>query len=152
MNRSRFFVYLKEKYKMTYIKIFVWYIPTNHHIYTSLEQIGYSLRFREAVVWSTGRIKANIDTNLVAEVMIDFYENNLQQSILMSCDGDFDCLVQFLYTKNIFKRLIATKPWDLSILLKKQTRGDDVTYLTDLLESHNILQKTKKNHKDPIFV
>ena len=140
---KRFFVYLKDKYKTNEIKIFIWYLEKNKDLYEYLRICWYILVFRDAIIWSNWRIKSNIDTNLVLEANIDYYEKWLSWAILVSCDWDFDCLVRFWYDKWIFLRLFATRQWDISLLLKKYTKALDITYISDL--SHDILQEIKKD-------
>ena len=140
---GRFYIYLKDKYKITNSKIFIWYIEQNKNIYTELASFWYDLIFRDAIIWWNGRIKSNIDTDLVLEASIDYYENSLSWAILVSCDWDFDCLIKFWYQKNIFLRLFATKQWDISLLLKKNTKALDIIYISDI--GHDILKEIKKD-------
>lgn len=77
--RDRIFVYLKDKYKAQHIKIFLWYQEKYKSLYENLPNIWYELIFRESVIGSLGREKANVDTDIVLESSRDYYERGLQK-------------------------------------------------------------------------
>lgn len=128
---SKFFIYMKDKYKTTKAKLFIWYVEKYQHFYEQLQWYWYEIVFRE-VVESDRKIKANIDTDLVLTVVEDFYEFNLQWLFLLTNDWDFDILVRFWYKKWIMHKLFVTSEEEMSFLLRKHMINDDVISLQDL--------------------
>ena len=57
---------------------------------------------------------------MVLQVLKDFYENNTQKAILITGDGDFACLLDFLVDKKTFFRLLVPNKQYCSYLLRKR--------------------------------
>jgi hypothetical protein len=56
----------------------------------------------------------------IISAVSDFYENKFQECILITGDGDFGCLVEFLKKRDAIKEIIAPNESNCSILLKNK--------------------------------
>lgn len=121
LDYKRFRVYLREKYNVSVAYLFIGYVSTNQDLYSSLQKAGYVLIFKPTVPDKNGRMKGNIDADLVLQTMIDF--KNYDKAIIITSDGDFHSLVKYLYEQN--KLLFVMSPYvkTCSALLKKAARG-----------------------------
>ncbi|MDQ7023234.1 MAG: NYN domain-containing protein [Candidatus Gracilibacteria bacterium] len=94
LNWTKLYKHLVKKYKCEKVYIFIGYIERNKIIYNNLENIGYSLIFKPTKEFSDGKIKGNVDAELVLQSMIDYEKYN--KAIIITGDGDFACLVKYL--------------------------------------------------------
>lgn len=62
---KKFRKYLKDKYFVTQAFIFIGYVPQNQDLYTNLQKYGYVLIFKPTIQLPNGRVKGNIDAELV---------------------------------------------------------------------------------------
>lgn len=76
------------------------------------------------------KIKGNCDAELVLKTASDFYEKEFESSILITGDGDFGCLVEFLRDKKSILEVIAPDESKCSILIKN--KNTKITFLNDL--------------------
>ena len=116
LDFKRFRVYLKEKYGIAKAYLFIGYISKNKKLYSALQSYGYDLVFKP-IVEDSGRVKGNVDAELVLQAMIDFEE--YYKAVIVSGDGDFYCLINYLYKKGKLLRLIVPNKYRYSILLKR---------------------------------
>lgn len=115
----RFRKWLKDKYKAEKVYLFMWYIKWYEKLYTYLSKNWYILIFKETLEIK-GKVKWNCDAELVVEVMKDYYESNLGKVILVTWDGDFACVIDFLKEKVCSVILLAPSKKFCSFLLKKR--------------------------------
>jgi uncharacterized LabA/DUF88 family protein len=64
-----------------------------------------------------GKVKGNIDAELVLHAMIEY--PNYEQAIIVTGDGDFHCLIEYLKKQNKLKKLIVPNRHEFSSLLRK---------------------------------
>ena len=69
LDYRRFRQYLSDKYQITKAFLFIGHIPTNADLYKSLQEYGFILIFRP-ILEINGRIKGNVDAELVLHAMI----------------------------------------------------------------------------------
>ena len=113
-------IYLKEKYGITKAYLFIGYLPENQELYRSLQEFEYVLVFKPVMKNKDGKPKGNIDAELVLRAMIDW--DKYDKAVIVSSDGDFYCLVNYLYEKEKLKRVISPNYINCSALLKKAAR------------------------------
>ncbi|MFW5887414.1 MAG: NYN domain-containing protein, partial [Bacteriovoracia bacterium] len=101
IDYKKFYGWLKQKYRADSVYLFLGYIPENEKVYKKLEKIGYLIIYKETVNYLKDKVKGNCDTDLVLKVCSEFYENNVRDFILISSDGDFSSLVDFLIMKKV---------------------------------------------------
>ncbi|MBI4321761.1 MAG: NYN domain-containing protein [Chloroflexi bacterium] len=73
-------------------------------MYTYLQQAGYILIFKPTLQGGITKIKGNVDAELVLHTMMEY--PNYDKAIIVSGDGDFHCLVEYLEGKNKLHRII----------------------------------------------
>ena len=112
---KRFRVYLKDKYNVEKDFLFIGFVPGNGAMYTDFQQWGYVVVFKPTLE-EKGVIKGNCDAELVVHCMIE--KDNFSKAVIISNDGDFHCLVEYLEKNNKLFKLI-TPSFNYSSLLRK---------------------------------
>jgi len=113
-------------------------------IYTHLQELGYTLIFKEVIFYGEGNVKGNCDADIVVMAMQNAYENKFDKAILVSSDGDYTPLVKFLMSKNKINTVMS--PYETkkcSVLLKRT--GVKISYITD---QKSILETQKEKAPD----
>ena len=145
LDFKKFRTYLKEKYGVTKAYLFIGYLPENQDMYTSLQNFGYVLVFKPTLKNKEGLVKGNCDAELVLQAMIEF--NNYNKAMIISGDGDFACLVQYLYAKGKLKFVLVPNMHKSSALLKK-TAKEKLLSMNDLKDKL-AYKNGDKNEKAP---
>ena len=121
LNFARFRRFLYDKYSIKQAYLFIGYVLGNQSLYTMLQEAGYICIFKPTLtVKANGvvRIKGNVDAELVLHTMIEY--ENYEKAIIVSGDGDFFCLIEYLVKQNKLLHVIVPNP-HYSSLLKKFT-------------------------------
>jgi len=116
LDYARFRRYLTDKYHVAKAFLFIGHIPTNADLYKSLQEYGFILIFKP-ILEVKGRIKGNIDADLVLQAMIEY--PNYHKAVIVSGDGDFYCLVNYLRNKGKLLKLMVPDDLHYSSLLRK---------------------------------
>jgi uncharacterized LabA/DUF88 family protein len=123
LDFAKFRLYLKNKYSVEKAYLFIGQMAGQESLYDRLQGMGYHLIFKPTTEYKVdGKIvvKGNVDAELVlyaAAKVIDQYN----KAIIVSGDGDFYCLVEYLKERN--KLLHVMVPNDkYSKLLRKYTK------------------------------
>ena len=91
-------LYLKNKYNVDKAFMFIGMVNNNQKLYTMLQAAGFILVFKPTVrYFENGKetVKGNVDAELVLHAAAIEYAN-YDKAIIISGDGDFACLVEFL--------------------------------------------------------
>lgn len=128
LDFKRFRKYLEDKYSISRAFIFIGYIATNESLYTSLQEYGYILIFKPTLALPDGRVKGNIDAELVLHAMIEF--PNYEKAVIVTGDGDFHCLIEYLKKQSKLRKLIIPNRYKFSSLLRKF--ATDMAFMNDL--------------------
>ena len=128
LDFKRFRIYLKDKYAISKAFIFIGYVPTNQSLYTSLQKDGYILIFKPTLQLRDGKGKGNIDAELVLHAMIEY--PNYHKALIVTGDGDFYCLVEFLKKQDKLLKLMVPNQKKFSSLLRKFM--DDIVFMNNL--------------------
>jgi len=91
--------------------------------------VGYVIIFKPILKTPDGKVKGNCDAELVLQAMIDL--NNYEKVVIVSSDGDFYCLVNYLREKNKLECVLAPCKAGCSHLLDIASKGR-VAYLDNL--------------------
>jgi len=118
LDYRRFRIWLKEKYSIERAYLFIGLVPKYKDLYTSLQEAGFTLIFKETSYDNDGKVKGNCDADLVLKAAVDFYEKKCDKTIIVSNDGDYASLVNFLKEKGVFLSLISPSN-KCSFLLRK---------------------------------
>ncbi len=116
LDFARLRVYLKEKYGVTKAFLFVGYIETNGSLYENLRRDGYQLIFKPTFEHKDGNTKGNVDAELVLHTMIEYV--NFDKAVIVTGDGDFHCLVEYLIQQNKLEHLLIPSQRHYSGLLR----------------------------------
>ncbi len=119
INYSKFRGWLSQKYNYQNIYLFIGHVPNNTEFYNYLQKCGFILIFKQTIAVD-GVIKGNCDAELVLKVVSNFYTKSFDSCILITGDGDFGCLVEFLKKEKVFKCLVAPDKKRCSFLLKNK--------------------------------
>lgn len=117
LDFGRFRKYLSDKYGVTKAFLFIGYVPTNQNLYTAMQEQGFILVFKPTLVLKNGKIKGNVDAELVLHAMIEY--PNYSKAIIVSGDGDFHCLIKYLKGKGKLKKLLIPNRSNFSSLLRE---------------------------------
>jgi uncharacterized LabA/DUF88 family protein len=142
LDFRKFRVYLKEKYGVDKAYLFIGHIPENEKLYAFLKKSAYILVFKPTLEFRKGHnqiTKGNVDAELVLHTMIAW--NNFDKAIIVSGDGDFYCLIDYLEEKNkLLKLLVPTKRF--SGLLRRFNQGNFIGRVDLLKKSLEYKKKT----------
>jgi spore maturation protein CgeB len=72
---------LKEKYKVEVAYLFMGEMPEYRYLYRDLRKAGYEIIFKEIAKADDGKIKGNIDGELILQAMIDY--KNYKKAVLL---------------------------------------------------------------------
>jgi len=133
LNWKRLRVYLKDKYKISRVYIFIWFIPSNNKIYQYLQEVWYILIFKPVLELKSWKTKWNVDAELVLHSMIQY--NNFDKAVIITWDWDFACLVEYFLEQNKLKKLIVPNINKYSWFLKNAAKWnlDSLTFLKNKL-------------------
>lgn len=109
--------FLREKFDVQKAYIFIGYMPENQAMYTKLQQLDYILVFKPILKYKDGTTKGNCDADLVLRVMVEY--PNYDKAIIVSGDGDFYSLIDYLKSKDKLEQLLIPNEFKYSALLKK---------------------------------
>lgn len=119
LDYKAFRSWLRDKFGVSKAILFMGLIPDNFELYNHLQSIGYDISFKPTITSKEGRTKGNVDGELILRIAKDFYENNLESTLLVSGDGDYHCIVEFLKEKKIPVSIVSPNKKYLSLLLKR---------------------------------
>jgi len=140
---TRFRIWLKDKFGVNKAYLFVGYIPRFEDKYKEMRSAGYELIFKETTRDRFGKIKGNIDADLVLKAVRDVYEDEFEETILVSSDGDYACLINFWKEKNRRPQIISPYQEKFCSRLLKKT----AVPIFDLSKQRSVLEKGR-NHKN----
>ncbi|MCX6789434.1 MAG: NYN domain-containing protein [Candidatus Gribaldobacteria bacterium] len=119
LDFARFRVFLKDKYQVDKAFLFIGYVAGNQGLYTFLQKCGYICIFKPTLEINDGKvkqIKGNVDAELVLHAVIEMA--NYEKAVIVSGDGDFHCLVEYLEQQNKLLKIIVPNLRYSSLLRK----------------------------------
>ncbi len=139
LDYARFRKYFEDKYRVSKAYIFIGFVEKHKDLYKSLQEKGYILIFKPTLIYKDGTTKGNCDAELVLQAMIDI--NSYDKAVLVTGDGDFFCLVDYLIKQNKFEKLLVPNQKKYSALLKS-IPSENLAFVSDL-ESKISFKKKK---------
>jgi len=156
----KFRKFLKDRYQVQKAYMFIGYVYANEDLYDYMQELGYTVILKPTINIKSyennqdqevhtddhhadqdgknkQNIKGNIDADLVLHVMKEL--NNFDQAVIVSGDGDFYSLIEYLIEVHKLKN-IMTPNWKSSTLLKQ---FDDYIVRLDQFKR----QLSYKNHR-----
>lgn len=141
LDWRKFRQYLRNKYAVVKAYLFIGQVAGNEALYAYLQESGYVLIFKPTLSRRKGdkiETKGNVDAELVLHTMIQY--KNYYQAIIVSGDGDFHCLIEYLEGKNKLLKIFApTKHY--SSLLRRFNQNNYIVRM-DMLRSSLEQKKT----------
>lgn len=121
IDLARFRVYLRDKYHVTKAFYFLGYVQDKHEsIYEEIQNAGFILVFREHNPAMVGKKKGNVDSDIIFSIMKRLYHREeFDQIVLVSGDGDYKKLVDFLIEEKKLKKILFPDKRRASSLYKK---------------------------------
>ena len=129
LDYRRFRVYLAEKYGVKKAYVFIGFVALNQSLYDRLQEAGFILKFKPTIPDADGKIKGNIDADLVLRAALELHEYD--KAVIVSSDGDFYSLVQHLYENDKLKVVLSPDIENCSNLLK-QTAKEKIWFMNEL--------------------
>ena len=119
LDWRKFRQYLRNKYNVNKAYLFIGQVAGNEALYAFLQESGYILIFKptlEHQQQNKVKIKGNVDAELVLHSMIQY--NNYDKAVIVTGDGDFHCLVEYLEEKEKLLKILAPTNHYSSLLRK----------------------------------
>ena len=113
---QKFRVFLNDKYKVKKAFLFIGYFPGNEALYAKLQQYGYIVIFKPTLEIN-GKLKGNCDAELVMHCILE--KENFQKAVIISGDGDFHCLIEYLEESNKLLKIGIPNKKKYSSLIRK---------------------------------
>lgn len=137
----KFRQYLLKKYQIQKAYYFLGYVDEKYQrLYEEIQGAGFILVFRQHNSAMLGEKKGNVDSDIIFYIMKKmYYKENFDKIILVSGDGDYRMLVDFLIGEEKFKKVLFPNKKFASSLYKNL----EPKYF-DYLNSKDIKQKIKK--------
>ncbi len=112
----------------------------NQDLYEKLQTAGFIVFFREHNSQMLGKKKGNVDSDIIFSIMKRMYiQESFEKIVLVSGDGDYKMLVDFLIEENKFEKILFPNRKFRSSLYKILS-NKYFSYLDD----KDIQQKIKK--------
>ncbi|MBI4085930.1 MAG: NYN domain-containing protein [Candidatus Liptonbacteria bacterium] len=148
LDFGRFRKYLADKYGITKAFLFIGYVAGNEALYSRLQDFGYNCVFKPTLELPSGRVKGNVDAELVLHTMIQY--PNFDRAVIVTGDGDFYCLVEYLSKQNKLRKVIIPNQYRYSGLLKKLCPPDNniFNFMNSLKEKLRYAENEKGSRRD----
>ena len=146
---KKFRIYLKEKYGVAEAYYFMGaYESTTEarNLYNSLQRAGYILVFREHTESLLSKKKGNVDTDIVFTIMQKIADREkFGKVILVSGDGDYWRMVDYLIKKHKFAKLLSPSKVSTSSLYAQRTPDIYRDFLDNPAIKRKIMYKKKRS-------
>lgn len=129
LDYRKFRLYLKEKYAVEKAYLFIGFLPQNANLYRSLQEKGYILIFKQ-ILDQEGHVKGNVDAELVLHTMIQYEMYN--KAVIVTSDGDFACLVEYLYQKNKLETVLSPSTHKTCSILLRRAAKEKMMFMNTL--------------------
>ncbi len=130
LDWRKFRRYLRDTYGVTKAYMFIGYMSENESLYEYMHELGYLVVLKPTLDINVPRegeekaetaeekpqVKGNVDVELVLYALKEL--PNYEQAIIVSGDGDFFSLAEYLEAKGKLANILAPN-WQYSSLLKQ---------------------------------
>lgn len=150
VDLKRFRRYLLEKYQVDKAFYYMGYVIDGteyEHLYEYIQDAGFILVFREHNSAMLGKKKGNVDSDIIFNAMKRLYlGEKFDKIVLVSGDGDYKMLVDFLIDENRFEKILFPNKEYASSLYKSISRAY-FSYLSDAGVKSKIMKRSENAHK-----
>lgn len=129
LDWRKFRQYLRDEHDVSHAYMFIGYMQENESLYEYMHELGYLVVLKPTIDVNNPQgedgnkkdnkekpmVKGNVDAELVLYAMKEM--SNYKQAIIVSGDGDFFSLAEYLEDKKRLKHIL-TPNWQYSTLLK----------------------------------
>lgn len=124
IDLAKFRKYLSKKYSVQKAYYYLGCVDEKYQdLYEEIQSAGFILVFRKHNTAMLGKKKGNVDSDIIFDVMKKLYKKELfDKIVLVSGDGDYKMLVDFLIEENRFRKILFPNKKFASSLYKKITR------------------------------
>lgn len=123
VDLKRFRKYLSEKYHVTKAYYYLGYVsddPGPQRLYERIQEAGFILVFRQHHQSMVSIKKGNVDSDIILSIMKQvYYQENFDQMVLVSGDGDYKGLVDFLIKEDRLHKILFPNQKRASSLYKQ---------------------------------
>lgn len=136
LDFRKFRLYLKNKYGVQRAYLFIGQVPGNEAMYRHLQELGYILIFKPTMQYKKAgktETKGNVDAELVLYASAITF-SDYDKAIIVSGDGDFYCLAEFLEDKAKLLRIVTPNSHYSGLLRKFSNNIITVDKLRKALE------------------
>lgn len=108
VDLARLRVYLEKKYHVTKAYYYLGYLQEEHNdLYEEMQSAGFVVVFRQHNSQMIGKKKGNVDSDIIFSIMKRLYKKEaFDKIVLVSGDGDYKMLVDFLVEENKFEKIL----------------------------------------------
>jgi len=141
VDLARFRKYLSKKYRVRKAYYYLGCVDEKHqNLYEEIQSANFILTFRKHNTAMLGKKKGNVDSDIIFSIMKKMYKKEpFDKIVLVSGDGDYKMLVDFLIEENKFKKILFPNKKFASSLYKKISNS-----YYDYLGSNSLKAKIKK--------
>lgn len=118
---AKFKIYLSDKLNISEIYYFMGYFEEKYNdLYIQLQRSGFITIFKEHNQYSITKKKGNVDSDIIFDIMKNLIDNNnFNKIVLVSGDGDYKKVVDYLISKDKFEKILFPNTKFASSLYKK---------------------------------
>ncbi|MDQ2973012.1 MAG: NYN domain-containing protein [bacterium] len=163
LDWKKFREYLRTQYNVEKAYLFIGYLPENEDLYNQMQEAGYLVILKPTLeMYQTDEpktekkedekkpaTKGNTDADLVLHAMKEL--NNYDKAIIVSGDGDFFSLLEYLQSRDKLLHLLAPNMFYSSLLkpfekyiVRIDTFKKDVVYYTSRGKKHYSNKNTSR--------
>jgi uncharacterized LabA/DUF88 family protein len=125
-------LYLKEKYYINSCKYFTPNFKFLETEFEILKQSGVEIIYKK-IYREDKKVKANCDVEISHHITLDVRDGKVDKVILLTGDGDFYSLLEYIESNNVEAKIIAIYPKDTSRLYRNSNKFG-LTYLSQVKE------------------
>lgn len=122
LDLRKFREFLEKQFEVDKAYMFLGYMPEeNQDLYDALRKSGFDIVFKPLTPSHEGKIKGNIDADLVLQAMIDY--PTYRQAVIVTSDGDFQGIVNYLNNNQKLRAVVSPSRRYASSLLQNVAPG-----------------------------
>lgn len=158
LDWKKFRDYLQKEHNVSRAYLFIGYIQEYEDMYNQLHELGYLIVLKPTIEMNASAssddskdkevkkpiVKGNIDAELVLYAMKEM--PNYHQAIIVSGDGDFYCLAEYLADKKRLKHLMTPNRQYSSLLKPYEEYIIRIDQLRRQLEHKDYRRKPRSNN------
>ena len=141
VDLAKFRKYLSKKYQVQKAYYFLGCVDEKYQdLYEEIQSANFILIFRKHNTAMLGKKKGNVDSDIIFSIMKKMYKKEpFDKIVLVSGDGDYKMLVDFLIEEKRFKKILFPNKKFASSLYKKLSNS-----YYDYLGNDSLKAKIKK--------